>query len=185
MESFTIDVNGTKHTVQRSGGTPLLAVLREDLQLTGTKYGCGEGQCGACTVLLGGKTARSCTTAVQDVGSQRVQTIEGLSQASAGRDPAPPRERGTSADLGAGRESVALPSSSDGPELHPVQQAFLNHSAFQCGFCTPGMIMASVGLLNKSPHPNADDIRRELAGNICRCGTFNRIVKAVLEAAEA
>jgi aerobic-type carbon monoxide dehydrogenase small subunit (CoxS/CutS family) len=152
MGSFTIEVNGTKHTVEASAETPLLAILREDLQLTGTKYGCGEGQCGACTVLLGGRIARSCRTAVREVGSQRVQTIEGLS---------------------------------DGPKLHHVQQAFLNHSAFQCGFCTPGMIMASVGLLTKTPHPSSDEIRKELAGNVCRCGTFNRIVKAVLEAAEA
>jgi aerobic-type carbon monoxide dehydrogenase small subunit (CoxS/CutS family) len=152
MQTFTIDVNGTRHTVDATAETPLLKVLRDELHLTGTKYGCGEGQCGACTVLLGGQTVRSCRTALRDVGSGPVQTIEGLA---------------------------------DGPKLHRVQQAFLNHSAFQCGFCTPGMIMASVGLLNRTPHPEAGEIRKELAGNICRCGAFNRIVKAVLEAAKA
>jgi nicotinate dehydrogenase subunit A len=151
MQSFTIDVNGTRHTVQASGETPLLTVLRDELHLTGTKYGCGEGQCGACTVLLRGQAVRSCTTALREVGSGRVQTIEGLA---------------------------------DGPKLHRLQQAFLDHSAFQCGFCTPGMIMASIGLLNRNPQPNAGEIREELAGNVCRCGTFNRIVKAVLKAAK-
>lgn len=147
-----MDVNGTKRLVEADGGTPLLSVLRDDLQLTGTKYGCGEGQCGACTVLLDGVPVHSCRKPVSEVGSARVQTIEGLA---------------------------------DGPKLHRVQQAFLDHSAFQCGFCTPGMIMATVGLLNKSPHPRRDEIREGLAGNICRCGTFNRIVKAVLQASEA
>jgi nicotinate dehydrogenase subunit A len=152
MESYTIDINGTRHTVEAMGEAPLLGVLRDQLHLTGTKYGCGEGQCGACTVLLEGRTTRSCQTLLRDVGSSRVQTIEGLA---------------------------------DGPKLHRVQEAFLDHSAFQCGFCTPGMIMASVGLLNKTPRPDAAQIRSELAGNICRCGTFNRIVNAVLQASKA
>lgn len=152
MESFTMDVNGARHKVEASGETALLGVLRDQLHLTGTKYGCGEGQCGACTVLLDGRTTRSCQTPLREVGSARVQTIEGLA---------------------------------DGTKLHRVQQAFLEHSAFQCGFCTPGMIMASVGLLNKTPRPDPDQIRSELAGNVCRCGTFNRIVKAVLQASKA
>jgi aerobic-type carbon monoxide dehydrogenase small subunit (CoxS/CutS family) len=152
MERFTINVNGSRHTVEAAGQTPLLGILRDTLHLTGTKYGCGEGQCGACTVLLDGRAIRSCSTPLSEVGQAQVQTIEGLS---------------------------------GGPELHRVQQSFLDQSAFQCGFCTPGMIMASVGLLNQTPHPRPDEIRQLLAGNICRCGTFNRIVKAVLQASEA
>jgi nicotinate dehydrogenase subunit A len=152
MERYTIEVNGAKHELEADGGTPLLHILRETLQLTGTKYGCGEGECGACTVLLEGAPIHSCQKPIREVGAGRVQTIEGLA---------------------------------DGSRLHRVQQAFLDHSAFQCGFCTPGMIMAAVGLLSKTPHPGSGQIRSELAGNICRCGTFNRIVKAVLQASEA
>lgn len=152
MERYTIEVNGARQTVEADGQTPLLSILRETLHLTGAKYGCGEGQCGACTVLLDGQAIRSCGKPLQDVGSSRVQTIEGLA---------------------------------DGTRLHRVQQAFLDHSAFQCGFCTPGMIMAAVALLNKNPHPRREDIRNGLAGNVCRCGTFNRIVRAVLQASEA
>ncbi len=152
MERFTVEVNGSRHAIAAPGETPLLHIIRDDLQLTGTKYGCGEGQCGACTVLLDGRPVHSCQTLLRDVGMARVQTIEGLANE---------------------------------PKLHPVQQAFLDHSAFQCGFCTPGMIMASVGLLNKTPRPTRSQIQTELAGNICRCGTFNRIVNAVVEAAKA
>lgn len=152
MERFTMNVNGTQRTIEADGDTPLLGILRDTLQLTGTKYGCGEGQCGACTVLLDGRAVRSCQTPLREVSSSRVQTIEGLA---------------------------------DGNKLHRVQQAFLDQSAFQCGFCTPGMIMASVALLNKAPHPHRDEIRQELSGNICRCGTFNRIVKAILQASQA
>lgn len=151
MEAFTLKVNGTSHAIEADRSTPLLAVLRETLHLTGTKYGCGEGQCGACTVLADGRILRSCMTPIGDVGSRSIVTIEGLAQ---------------------------------GATLHPVQQAFLEASAFQCGFCTPGMIMAAVGLLNHTPKPNADQIRTELAGNLCRCGTYTRIIKAVEKAAE-
>jgi aerobic-type carbon monoxide dehydrogenase small subunit (CoxS/CutS family) len=151
METFTISINGVNRTVKADRATPLLNVLRQDLLLTGTKYGCGEGQCGACTVLVDGQTTRSCTTPVGDVGAGAVQTIEGLSQAQV---------------------------------LHRVQQAFLDNSAFQCGFCTSGMIMASVGLLNKNPNPTVNEIREGLNGNICRCGTYSRIVRAVRQAAK-
>lgn len=151
MPVFNINVNGTTHAVKADPATPLLSVLRENLDLTGAKYGCGEGQCGACTVLIAGQPVRSCVTALSEVGRRPVRTIEGLARI---------------------------------PALHPVQQAFLDHSAFQCGFCTPGMVMASVGLLNKNPNPTVNQIRAELAGNVCRCGTYSRIIKAVRQAAQ-
>lgn len=150
LETFTIHVNGTDRVIGANRTTPLLSILREHLHLTGAKPGCGEGQCGACTVLLAGEPVRSCLTAVGDVGERPVQTIEGLAQDST---------------------------------LHPVQQAFLDTSAFQCGYCTPGMIMASIGLLNKNPHPTVSEIRGELEGNVCRCGTYSRIIQAVQQAA--
>lgn len=131
---------------------PLLFVLREQLQLTGAKYGCGEGQCGACTVLVAGQPVPSCLLLIGDLAGRPVRTIEGLAE---------------------------------GPVLHPVQQAFLEASAFQCGFCTPGMIMASVALLEKNPHPSAGEIGAELERHVCRCGTYSRIVRAVQGAAES
>jgi aerobic-type carbon monoxide dehydrogenase small subunit (CoxS/CutS family) len=152
MANFNIRVNGKDCQVTATETTSILSVLRDNLHLTGAKPGCGEGQCGACTVLLNGQAVHSCITPVSDVGARPVLTIEGLA---------------------------------DGPKLHRVQQAFLHHSAFQCGFCTPGMIMATVALLNKNPHPTVDEIRRELNGNLCRCGTYWRIVKAIQEAAES
>ena len=151
MESFSIHVNGTERTVRADRKMPLLLVLRDQLHLTGAKYGCGEGQCGACTVLVAGQPVPSCLLALGDLNGRPVQTIEGLAK---------------------------------GPVLHPVQQAFLDVSAFQCGFCTPGMIMASVALLGKNPHPSAGEIRAELANHVCRCGTYSRIVRAVQQAAE-
>jgi aerobic-type carbon monoxide dehydrogenase small subunit (CoxS/CutS family) len=150
VETFTIHVNGISHAIEANRTTSLLFILRERLHLTGAKPGCGEGQCGSCTVLLAGEPIRSCLTTIGDVRERPVQTIEGLAQ---------------------------------GPTLHPVQQAFLDTSAFQCGYCTPGMIMASIGLLNKNPHPTTTEIRAELAGNICRCGTYSRIIEAVQQAA--
>jgi aerobic-type carbon monoxide dehydrogenase small subunit (CoxS/CutS family) len=152
MATFKLNANGADFEVTASETTSLLAVLRDDLHLTGAKPGCGEGQCGACTVLVGGQAVHSCITPVSDVGTRPVVTIEGLAE---------------------------------GSRLHRVQQAFLEHSAFQCGFCTPGMIMATVALLNRNPHPTLDQIRSDLNGNICRCGTYSRIVKAVQQAAES
>jgi len=136
--------------VEAEPGETLLSVLRDRLDLTGTKYGCGEGMCGACTVLVGKEAVRSCTVTVANVAGQAITTIEGLAR--------------------------------DG-KLHPVQRAFLGEAAFQCGYCTPGMIMASVGLLNARRSPGEDEIKRELEGNICRCGTYPRIVAAVRLAA--
>lgn len=124
----------------------LLWVLRGELELTGTKYGCGEGQCGACTVLLEGAPVRSCMTRVSTVAGKEITTIEGLEQNG---------------------------------KLHPVQQAFIQAGALQCGYCTPGMILSSIGLLKKTPHPSEPEIRRALEGNVCRCGSYSRIVAAV------
>jgi aerobic-type carbon monoxide dehydrogenase small subunit (CoxS/CutS family) len=128
----------------------LLWVLRDELELTGTKYGCGEGQCGACTVLLEGAPVRSCLTRVSAVAGREITTIEGLAQ---------------------------------GGKLHPMQEAFIQAEALQCGYCTPGMILASVGLLKKTPQPSEAEIRRALEGNVCRCGAHPRIITAVRMAA--
>lgn len=149
---ITLLVNGAEHHVEAPSDQPLLYVLREKLDLTGTKYGCGEGQCGACTVLLDGRPARSCRTPVSAAAGKKITTIEGLEQ--------------------------------DG-KLHPVQQAFLDVEAFQCGYCTPGMIVAAAALLNENPSPNEQEIMRRLEGNVCRCGTYPRIVAAVRQAASA
>jgi aerobic-type carbon monoxide dehydrogenase small subunit (CoxS/CutS family) len=145
-----LNVNGRDVRIDSLPDRPLLFVLREDLDLTGSKYGCGEGQCGACTVLIDKLAVRSCTTPVGSVASKRITTIEGLE-----------RER----------------------KLHPLQQAFLDAEAFQCGFCTPGMIMSAAGLLARNSNPSETDVRQALNGNICRCGTYPRIVAAVRQAA--
>jgi len=139
-------VNGTSHQLDVSRDEPLLWVLRNRLDLTGTKYGCGEGQCGACTVLLNGKAVRSCLTAVGDAAGKRITTIEGLEQNG---------------------------------RLHRVQEAFLHEEAFQCAYCTPGMIMSAVALLQETSNPSDQDIIRRMNGNVCRCGTYPRIVAAV------
>src|SRR5580693_10324053 len=146
-----LEVNGKRYTVKYPGDTPLLYVLRDELGLTGTKYGCGEGQCGACTVLLGGAPRRSCQIPVSAAAGRPITTIEGLEQ--------------------------------DG-KLHPVQQAFLDAGAFQCAYCTSGMIMSSVSLLEANAKPSEAEIVQSLQGNICRCGTHPRILEAVQRAAE-
>jgi aerobic-type carbon monoxide dehydrogenase small subunit (CoxS/CutS family) len=151
MPSLSLLVNGTPHQVEVSDDTPLLTVLRDVLQLTGTKYGCGEGQCGACTVLAGDRAIRSCTTPVRAVAEQPITTIEGLA--------------------------------SDGT-LHPVQQAFLDAEALQCGYCTPGMILGAVALLRTTPRPDRAHIVRAMNGHVCRCGTYPRIVAAIEAAAQ-
>ena len=130
----------------------LLYVLRDRLNLTGTKYGCGEGQCGACTVLIDGRPTRSCQMHATAVSGRKITTIEGLE--------------------------------GDG-KLHPVQQAFLDEEAFQCSYCTPGMILSAVGLLKTNPKPSDEEIIRGMNGNICRCGTYPRIVAAIRRAADA
>ena len=151
MNHMDLRVNGSRHSVETDPERPLLWVLRNELDLTGAKYGCGEGHCGACTVLVDGIAQRSCLTPVGAVAGSEITTIEGL--ASSGR-------------------------------LHPVQQAFLDCDAMQCGYCTPGMILESVALLRKRANPSESEIRQQLQGNICRCGTYNRIVTAVRSAAK-
>jgi aerobic-type carbon monoxide dehydrogenase small subunit (CoxS/CutS family) len=151
MQRFELLVNGTRRTVETYPDTPLLWVLREDLDLTGTKYGCGEGQCGACTVLINNTPRRSCQTPVSSVGRAAITTIEGLAQ---------------------------------GDQLTPVQQAFIEKEAMQCAYCTSGFIMSATALLRTSPRPSAQQVTQFLQGNICRCGTHQRIVAAVLRAAE-
>lgn len=141
-----LTVNGKKLTVDVDSQTSLLSVLRNDLDLTGTKYGCGEAQCGACTVLVDGQQTRSCVTPVGRVANKKITTIEGLEK--------------------------------DG-QLHPVQEAFLKADALQCGYCTPGMIMSSVALLNKNARPTREEIVRHMDRNVCRCGTYLRIVAAI------
>jgi aerobic-type carbon monoxide dehydrogenase small subunit (CoxS/CutS family) len=145
-----LHVNGRAHKVDVDPGKSLLSVLREDLDLTGSKYGCGEGQCGACTVLLDGRPIRSCITPVGNVGQRPVLTIEGLERNG---------------------------------QLHPVQAAFLAEGALQCGYCTAGMIMNAVGLLNRQSNPADDEIRRAMDNNVCRCGTYTRVLAAVRRAA--
>jgi len=152
MPLRTLIVNGSKRSVDCSPDETLLSVLRNRLSLTGTKYGCGEGQCGACTVLLDGRATRSCRTPVSEAAGSKITTIEGLAV---------------------------------GGRLHPAQQAFLDQEAFQCGYCTPGMIVATAALLASSANPTDDEIVESLAGNICRCGTYPRILAAVRQAAGA
>ena len=144
-------LNGETTTVEVDTGRPLLWVLRSDLGLTGTKYGCGERECGACTVLVNGRPVFACRTRVRSVQGREVTTIEGLAQ---------------------------------GGELHPVQQGFADHGAFQCGFCTPGMIMRATAFLQRNPDPSEAEIVSGLEANLCRCGAYNRIVRAVRQAAE-
>ncbi|HEY2459410.1 MAG TPA: (2Fe-2S)-binding protein [Candidatus Acidoferrum sp.] len=150
--SIALTVNKEQFSVFSDPDTPLLFVLRDELGLTGTKYGCGEGQCGACTVLLGDTPRRSCQLPVSAAAAKPITTIEGLEQ--------------------------------DG-QLHPVQQAFLDAGAFQCAYCTSGMIMSSVALLQHNPRPTPPEIVQSLQGNICRCGTHPRILDAVQHASVA
>jgi aerobic-type carbon monoxide dehydrogenase small subunit (CoxS/CutS family) len=141
-----LEVNGTKHQVSAEPERTLLTVLRDELDLTGTKYGCGEGQCGACTVLIDGAPARSCQTRVGAMAGHKITTIEGL--AEHGR-------------------------------LHPLQEAFLEAEAMQCGYCTAGMILSGAALLKKNPNPDETAIHQAMQGNVCRCGTYPRIVAAI------
>jgi nicotinate dehydrogenase subunit A len=145
-----LTVNGTMHTIRSAPDTPLLYVLRDELQLQGPRFGCGLGQCGACTVHLGGNAVRSCTIPVSAVGAQPVTTLEGLGS--------PDR-------------------------LHPVQQAFIEEQAMQCGYCINGWIMTAAAYLAKTPNPTDAEIRTALAGLICRCGAHMRILRAVARAA--
>ena len=145
-----LTVNGTTHEADRPARS-LLSWLRFDLGLTGTKYGCGEGLCGACTVLVDGQPLRACLSTVGAVAGGEITTIEGLA---------------------------------DGETLHPVQEAFVAEQAMQCGYCIPGFIMSSVGLLSREPHPSSEQIREALAEHVCRCGTYVRIQRAVERAGQ-
>jgi carbon-monoxide dehydrogenase small subunit len=148
--TITLVVNGKKHSVTTSPQRPLLDVLREDLGLTGTKYGCGEGRCGSCMVLLDGKRVHSCTTPAVEADKKSITTIEGLAE---------------------------------GDRLHPVQEAFLAEGAMQCGFCTPGMVLATVALLREIPHPKDEQIVEAMDGHICRCNGYTKILRAIRRAA--
>lgn len=152
MASIRLAINGRSYSVDADPQTSLLTVLREHLDLTGSKYGCGEGMCGACTVLIDGRAQRSCVTRVSAVTHKQITTIEGLA---------------------------------NGDRLHPVQDAFLEVGAMQCGYCTSGMIMSAVALLQKNPNPQENDIVDFMDGNVCRCGTYPRIVSAIRKAAKA
>jgi nicotinate dehydrogenase subunit A len=146
-----LNVNGRVMPINVDAERTLLSVLRDDLELTGAKYGCGEGECGACTVLIDGMAARSCQRKVGNVTGKKITTIETLAKNG---------------------------------KLHPLQQAFWDVGALQCGYCTPGMIMAALALLNRNPNPNEAEIVRAMDGNICRCGTYGRIIAAISAAAK-
>lgn len=147
-----LHVNGTKHKIDADADRSLLSVLRDDLDLTGSKYGCGEGQCGACTVLIDGQAARSCITKLGAAAGKKIATIESLEKNG---------------------------------RLHPLQEAFIEADAFQCAYCTSGMIMSGVAFLSKNANPNEQEIVRFMEGNICRCGTYPRIVTAIRKAAQS
>jgi isoquinoline 1-oxidoreductase subunit alpha len=149
---YSLRINGQTFPIEADPEEKLLWVLREQIDLTGTKYGCGEGQCGACTVLIDGRAQRSCLTPVSTLAGKSITTIEGLAK---------------------------------GDHLHPVQQAFLDEGAMQCAYCTSGMIMSAVSLLNNREKPSESEIVEFMQGNICRCGTYRRIVAAIQRASAA
>ena len=146
-----LNVNGKQLQVDADGERSLLSVLRDDLELTGSKYGCGEGECGACTVLVEGNAIRSCRAKVGNIGTKKIRTIESLEQNG---------------------------------KLHPLQESFLHAGAMQCGYCTTGMIMSAFSLLQKNGSPSEAEIIRAMNGNVCRCGTYGRIISAIQGAAK-
>ena len=146
-----LNVNGKQLQVDADGERSLLSVLRDDLELTGSKYGCGEGECGACTVLVEGNAIRSCRAKVGNIGTKKIRTIESLEQNG---------------------------------KLHPLQESFLQAGAMQCGYCTTGMIMSAFSLLQKNGSPSEAEIIRAMNGNVCRCGTYGRIISAIQGAAK-
>ena len=150
-QSFSLKVNGAARSVSVEPDTPLLYILRNDLELNGPRFGCGLSQCGACTVLVDGRPTRSCVTAVSSLGAKSITTLEGLGS----------KDR-----------------------LHPLQKAFIEEQAAQCGYCTNGMIMAATALLAQTAHPTIDQIKTGLAGNLCRCGTHTRILGAITRIAK-
>src|SRR5271155_6064159 len=149
---YSLQINGQSLSIVAEPDASLLSTLREELDLTGTKYGCGEGQCGACTVLVDGRALRSCVTPISSTSGKSITTVEGLAKEN---------------------------------RLHPVQQAFLDEAAMQCAYCTSGMIMSAVSLLNHRQNPSDGEILQFMQGNICRCGTYPRIVAAVRRASNA
>jgi aerobic-type carbon monoxide dehydrogenase small subunit (CoxS/CutS family) len=146
-----LQVNGSTRPIEAEAGRTLLSVLRDDLNLTGAKYGCGEGRCGACTVLVDGRAVRSCITRIETTSNKKIRTVEGLAV---------------------------------GEKLHAIQEAFLAVGSMQCGYCTPGMIMSAFALLSETPEPTREEIVRGMNGNICRCGTYTRIIDAIQLAAK-
>jgi len=150
-QNYHLRVNGEARDVTVEGDTPLLYILRNDLELSGAKFGCGLAQCGACTVIVGGAAVRSCSTPVRSVEGREITTLEGI-----------------------GSET----------KPHPLQAAFIAEQAMQCGYCINGMIMSAKALLDRTPHPTEPQVREALAGNLCRCGSHNRIVRAILRAAK-
>ncbi len=150
-QKITLTVNGRMEKLEVEPYRTLLEVLREDLELTGAKEGCGVGECGACTVLLDGRAVDACLTLAVRANGREVITIEGLAQ---------------------------------GDTLHPLQRAFIEHGAIQCGFCTPGFILTAKAFLDENSHPNEDEVKRALAGNLCRCTGYAKIVEAVLDVVE-
>ena len=143
---FTLNVNGRDYELYTEPNQSLLEVVRDELRLTGSKEGCGTGDCGACTMVVDGETVTSCLMLAPDAAGREIMTIEGLA---------------------------------DGEQLHPMQQAFIDHGSVQCGFCIPGMILAGVALLERNPHPTRDEIRQGIAGNLCRCTGYRKIVEAI------
>ncbi len=144
------NINGEIYEEEIDGRRTLLEILRENFSLMGTKKGCNEGECGACTVLLDGKPVTSCLVLAIEAEGKRIETIEGVAKNG---------------------------------ELHPLQKAFIDHGSFQCGFCTPGILMAAKGLLMENPKPTEEDVRKSIAGNLCRCSGYNKYVEAILDAA--
>ena len=152
MQRITeLNVNGSKIKVEADADRSLLSLLRDDLDLTGSKYGCGEGQCGACTVLIDGEARRSCVTTLGTVAGKKIVTIEGLERNG---------------------------------KLHPLQEAFIEADSMQCAYCTPGMIMSGIALWTRNPNPGEPEIIKAMEGNICRCGTYPRIVSAIRKASQ-
>jgi aerobic-type carbon monoxide dehydrogenase small subunit (CoxS/CutS family) len=152
MKTIELHINGVQRSLDTDPERTLLSVLRDDFDLTGAKYGCGEGQCGACTVLVDGQPMRSCQVRVDAVTGKQITTIEGLAKNG---------------------------------QLHPLQQAFLELDAMQCGYCTPGMILSGVALLANNANPSETEIARFMNGNLCRCGVYSRIIAAIRRAAQA
>jgi len=151
MKQVGLTVNGSLYELAVQPWETLLEVIRDKVGLTGTKEGCGLGECGACTVIMDGKTVNSCLVLAVEADGKQITTIEGLA---------------------------------DGDKLHPVQQAFVEHGGLQCGFCTPGMIMSAKALLDENPHPSEAEIRRGIAGNLCRCTGYTKIIESITSAAQ-